>query len=118
VTDRANPPPTLQYGATWIYPKNEHVAMEGAENLSHYLMGRQLTPKGFCKTCGVVIQSKPADLTEEQIAALPEGTGKWFNFSKAYRAINAKILNGVDLGPLNVKKIDGWNIVEPKYVNP
>lgn len=110
--------PTPQYGATWIYPKNEYVAIEGRENLSNYLMGRQITLKGFCKVCGVVIQSKPADLTEEQVAALPEGPRKWYGFGKVYHVINAKTLNGVDLEPLKVKKIDGWNIVEPKYINP
>ncbi|KAI0132536.1 glutathione-dependent formaldehyde-activating enzyme [Xylariales sp. AK1849] len=107
-----------RYGTTWIYPKNEFVAIEGRENITQYLMGQNIFCKGFCKICGVPIENKAADLTQEQLEAVPEAGRRWYEFGKHYWSVNARVLNGVDLELLKKERLDGWNNITPGYTNP
>ncbi|KAI1850096.1 hypothetical protein JX265_003469 [Neoarthrinium moseri] len=107
-----------RYGTTWIYPKKEYVAVEGEDNMTYYGMGMGIFLKGFCKTCGVPVENKATELSDEKIAALPEGARFWHARGKTFRSLNGKVLNGVDLGPLKKERIDGWKLIKPEYVNP
>ena len=74
--------------------------------------------KTFCKTCGVNMTNTFLDLSEEEINSLSS------NWAKAYRTrgkmhpVNARVLNGIEVGRLRPDRFDGWNKITTQYVNP
>lgn len=74
--------------------------------------------KTFCKICGVGMTNSPNDLTEEQIAALPEAMRGFYKTQRLRTGVNARTLHGVDVSKLNTVKIDGLNKIPGNYVNP
>ena len=109
----------FQNGYIWIYPKPEQVIVEGKENLVNYSMGRGIMLKPFCKICGIPISNCANDgLSEAEVAALSDEAKMWHGRASKAAPINLRTINGLDLDVLNTERIDGFNIILPKYVNP
>lgn len=62
--------------------------------------------------------NSPNELTEEQIAALPEVMRGHYENQRLRTGVNARVLHGVDVSKLNTVKIDGLNKIPGNYVNP
>lgn len=74
--------------------------------------------KVFCNKCGVFIARRPLPVPDEIAAALPAEVKKWTVDATEFLPLNLKILDGVDIGKLDVTYIDGYDIIPPPYVNP
>ncbi|KAI1738884.1 glutathione-dependent formaldehyde-activating enzyme [Xylaria scruposa] len=108
-----------RYGATWTYQAHEQFAIEGWENLQEYVFNKKLAVKLFCKTCGVPICSQTATgVSEEQVAGMDENTRKWYESSKTRKALNLRVLDGLNVKDLNPGQFDGYNFIQPGYVEP
>ncbi|KAI8944916.1 glutathione-dependent formaldehyde-activating enzyme [Xylaria longipes] len=107
-----------KYGATWTYEPYAQFVTEGKENLQEYLFGKRLAVKLFCKICGVPIYSDAAQVTEEQIAAMDKNTRKWYERAKLLKAFNLRVLDGLDVKDLSPTQFDGYNFIQPGYVEP
>ncbi len=90
----------------------------GTENLAYYVMSSGFLRKAFCKTCGVHIMNQLNDLTEEQVAALPEQAQVWRPRMMGCQPINLRTLDDFDFKTLKTLKLDGYNLAKPPYVNP
>ncbi len=111
-----------------MYPKAEQVVLAGAEDdIQRYRFNHAILAKPFCRTCGVSM-SNPlnADITPDEAAArLPGADAAQRDKVRAYMAhhkkmhpVNVRVLHGVDLDRLHVKKLDGAALIPPPYVNP
>ncbi|KAI1165086.1 glutathione-dependent formaldehyde-activating enzyme [Nemania serpens] len=107
-----------RYGATWTYLLHPQVVIEGRENLGEYLFGKKLASKKFCKICGVVVSSEPVKLTDEEAAKLDEPTTQWYESSKPITAFNLRVINGLNVKELTPNHFDGYNFIQPGYVEP
>ena len=96
----------------------DQVVIQGQENMTQYSMGSGVFVKPFCKTCGVAITNLPADLTPEQLAAIPERKRFFWEHSKTIAPFNLRLLDDFDFKSLKTRNFDGYNIIPPKYVNP
>ncbi|KAK4226374.1 hypothetical protein QBC38DRAFT_480820 [Podospora fimiseda] len=105
-------------GATWIYPANTQLSIQGSVNLSSYVFGYQAWRRWFCKTCGVYIYTDPNDLTEEGIASLPENIRTFREKMGHVRPFNLQVLDGFDLKSIEAPVNDGWTKQKPEYINP
>jgi len=82
-------------------------------------MGLRAFEKTFCKVCGVNVGNEAADLSEEELAALPEKLRGLHKMAQTVSPTNLKVLNDVDFGGLkDARKITEGALAEPKYVNP
>jgi hypothetical protein len=79
----------LGYLLTFV-PEAQFKLLQGGDELSDYTFNRHSIHHVFCKTCGVHSFARGSD-----------GKGN------AMAAINARCLDGVDLGSLKIKKVDG-----------
>lgn len=57
-------------------------------------------------------------LTDEELAALPEGPRSFRAAMGDTRLFNLRVLNGFDVKSVKPARFDGWNTVLPPYVNP
>ncbi|KAK3985102.1 Mss4-like protein [Cladorrhinum sp. PSN332] len=105
-------------GATWIYPTNTQLSIQGSENLTPYTFGHKSWRRWFCKTCGVYLYTDPNELTKEEVAALPEGARSFRDKMAHARPFNLQVLDGFDLGSIEAPVNDGWKNQKPEYVNP
>jgi len=96
----------------------DQVVIQGREHLTLYSMGSGAWHKPFCRTCGMAFTNETADLTAEQIAALPERKRRWWESSRTGQPINLRLLDDFDFKTLPTRKLDGYNIIPPQYVNP
>jgi hypothetical protein len=85
--------------ALWIYPDFSRTTFSpsSAEALSKYTFGTGLNVHYFCKTCGVNVYERQ------------DGRERY--------GLNVRLINGVDLDKLNVKREDGTQYL-PVYVLP
>ncbi|KAI2472676.1 Mss4-like protein [Annulohypoxylon bovei var. microspora] len=102
----------------WIYPSKSQVTIEGTSNFRYYSFGRGIWKKPFCRTCGVSVYNHIDDYTPEQIAELPEGKRQWAVDHLDWSPINLRVLDGVKLGELRLRRIEGSKLGIPPYVNP
>ncbi|KAH8160072.1 hypothetical protein CIB48_g8170 [Xylaria polymorpha] len=107
-----------RYGATWTYQPHAQFVIEGKENLQEYFFGKRMAAKLFCKICGVPLYSEAAQLTEERIAEMDEATRKWYEGAKVIKALNLRVLDGLDVNDLSPTRFDGYNFIQPGYVEP
>lgn len=77
-----------------------------------------MAAKLFCKICGVPLYSEAAQLTEERIAEMDEATRKWYEGAKVIKALNLRVLDGLDVNDLSPTRFDGYNFIQPGYVEP
>ncbi|KAI1376993.1 Mss4-like protein [Hypoxylon crocopeplum] len=106
-------------GYLWIYPSKSQVSVVGTGSMGHYSFGRGIWRKTFCRTCGVPIHNHIDDYTPEQIAALPEHLRQWTTEHLEWSPVNVRALDGVNLGELNVRRVDGWGAPgRLEYTNP
>ncbi|KAI5868532.1 glutathione-dependent formaldehyde-activating enzyme [Durotheca rogersii] len=105
-------------GSVWIYPAKEQVVTEGEENLAVYLSGTRLFGKSFCTTCGIQVHNLMQPVSEEDIENMPQGQADFIRSSFPIQPINLRVFNDVDVHDLNVQQFDGYNIIEPRYVEP
>jgi len=102
-----------------VYPSANQLAVQGSDNLFYYTLGNHIWRKSFCKTCGVHIGSElNPDVTDEQIAALPEAIQKHRLAHLETRPFNTRLLNGFDVKCLSPVRGDGWGLQKPEYVYP
>ena len=80
-------------------------------------MGSGAWRKTFCKTCGVPISNETADLSDEEIAALPEIVRNWRVKCLDLLPLNLRTLNGFDFKSLPTRIGEGKKLGKP-YVNP
>ncbi|KAI0882972.1 uncharacterized protein GGS22DRAFT_190949 [Annulohypoxylon maeteangense] len=102
----------------WIYPSKSQVVIAGGSNFGYYSFGRRIWKKSFCRTCGVPIHNQIDDYTPEQIAELPEDDREWAADHLDWSPINLRVLDGVDLGKLPLRRIEGSKSGKVAYVNP
>ena len=109
---------TGQGAFVWIYPTKEQLAIQGSENLSYYAFSNKVWRKAFCKTCGAYVFTDLNPLTDDEVAALPEWAQNFRAAKSNIRPFNLRALNGFDLKSVKPIQSDGWNRVQPQYVNP
>ncbi|GAP82470.1 putative glutathione-dependent formaldehyde-activating enzyme [Rosellinia necatrix] len=107
-----------RYGATWIYEPHEQIVIEGRENLGEYSFRSKTAVKKFCKICSIPICTEPAPVTEEQLAQMNEGTRTWYDKSQVVKALNLRVINGLDVHNLSRTQFDGYNFIQPGYTEP
>ncbi|CAK7219749.1 hypothetical protein SCUCBS95973_003924 [Sporothrix curviconia] len=111
-------------GYRWFYPKADQVAVHDPEGvLKYYAFGKFVNRKSFCGRCGVPISNLPSDLTDEQIAQLPEiGRNEhsmaWRKRIANTSAINTRVLYGVDLSKQSAKEGNRHKLIPGEYINP
>ncbi|KAK4158093.1 hypothetical protein C8A00DRAFT_11153 [Chaetomidium leptoderma] len=106
-------------GQVWIYPSKNQLAIQGGENLSYYTFGNHVWRKSFCKTCGVHIGAGAnPSLTDDDVAALPEGVRNFRAMMINKCPTNLRALNGFDVKCVKPTRSDGWTRQQPQYVNP
>ncbi|RFU80578.1 glutathione-dependent formaldehyde-activating enzyme [Trichoderma arundinaceum] len=109
----------IQTAALWIYTANTSVILSGDEaNIGKYQFNNRILHKAFCKICGVVLTNTFNDISDEEVAALPEKTRNLFINQRVSTGVNARVLEGVDLAKLKRKRVDGLNKIPGDYVNP
>ncbi|KAI0870963.1 glutathione-dependent formaldehyde-activating enzyme [Hypoxylon argillaceum] len=107
-----------RYGATWIYPIHAHVTIEGTENLATYYLGKKFAGKKFCKICGIPISSEAVLATDERVAQMDPDTRKWYEGAILIKALNLRVIDGLDVNDLTPARLDGYNLIKPGYVEP
>ncbi|KAK3898450.1 hypothetical protein C8A05DRAFT_37960 [Staphylotrichum tortipilum] len=105
-------------GYARIYPNASQLTIHGRESLSYYTFGHHVWRHSFCKTCGVYVATDQNELSDEEVAALPEAI-RAFRVDKAdKRPFNLRVLNGFDVKSVKAMQVDGWTRQMPGYVNP
>jgi hypothetical protein len=94
------------------------VVIEGGENLSHYVFASTVWSKRFCKTCGVHIMNDLNTLTDEEVAALSEKDRQFRTARMGARPVTLRMLNDVDLGKIETKRLTKGKENPPLYINP
>ncbi|OTA02580.1 Glutathione-dependent formaldehyde-activating, GFA [Trichoderma parareesei] len=109
----------FKYAAIWVYRPNKAVVLSGDEaNIGRYQFNRRMLSKVFCNICGVVMANQFNELTSEQVEALPELPRRIYDAQHEYTGVNARVLQGVDVGRFKTKKVDGLNKIPGEYANP
>ncbi|OAR00412.1 hypothetical protein LLEC1_07563 [Akanthomyces lecanii] len=112
----------------WVYPETAQVVLAGREeDIARYRFNHEILAKPFCRTCGVSMSNPVnAQTTPDEAAARMPGADaarqKRVREHLARHAkmhpVNVRVLHGVDLDRLHVKKLDGAALIPPPYVNP
>ncbi|KAI1456347.1 Mss4-like protein [Annulohypoxylon moriforme] len=102
----------------WIYPSKSQVTITGTSNFGYYSFGRGIWKKTFCRTCGVPIHNHIDDYTPDQISKLPEEHREWAVDHLDWSPINLRVLDGINLGELPLRRIEGSKFGKVPYVNP
>jgi len=106
-------------GFVWMYPQSNELVIQGRDNVSFYKFGNKIWRKLFCKTCGVNIGSEVnPDMTEDEIAALPELYQQFRTSHINARPLNLRVVNGLDVKTLKPGRGDGFSKQEPQYIYP
>jgi hypothetical protein len=96
----------------------DQVVVQGEDNLGRYTFARGIMAKTFCKTCGVPLTNAALDLSEDELAALSEGSRKWHARSRDYLPVNLRVLHDFNVRDVKTEKLNGFTHIEPLYVNP
>jgi hypothetical protein len=83
-----------------------------------YLFNKRAAKKMFCKICGVPVCQETVQFPEEKVAQMDENTKKWYEGSKDQTSLNLRVINGLDVKDLSPNRFDGYNFIQPKYVEP
>ncbi|KAI1090966.1 hypothetical protein F5B19DRAFT_296257 [Rostrohypoxylon terebratum] len=102
----------------WIYPSKSHVFIAGSSHFGYYSFSRGVWKKSFCRTCGVPVHNHIDDYTPEQIAELPEENRERAVDHLDWSPINLRVLDGINLGELPLRRIEGSKFGTVPYVNP
>lgn len=86
--------------------------------MGKYVFGSGMLSKTFCKTCGVPMTNDTNEMSPEAVAALPETGREFYARQKLIRAVNARVLSGLDLSQIPVQRFDGATIIPQPYHNP
>ncbi|KAI0155264.1 glutathione-dependent formaldehyde-activating enzyme [Xylariaceae sp. FL1272] len=101
-----------------LWFKNEYCSLEGLDNTTQYSMGSGTFARSHCKTCGVVISNKSVPVSEEARAAMPDMAKQWYERGLDNWSLSARVLNDVSIEEVKPQRVDGWNFIQPMYVNP
>ncbi|KAL7951524.1 Mss4-like protein [Trichoderma barbatum] len=105
--------------ALWVYSLSKSVVLTGDEaNMGKYQFNTRMMDKVFCKICGVILTNEFHDISEEEIAALPEKMRRLRDGQHMFTGVNARVLNGVDVTKFKTKKVDGLNKLPGDYASP
>lgn len=112
----------------WVYPKTDQVVLAGREeDVARYRFNHEILAKPFCRTCGVSMSNPVnAQTTPDEAAtkmpgadaAQQEKVRTHMERHAKMHPVNVRVLHGVDLDRLHVKKLDGATLIPPPYVNP
>ncbi|OAA68377.1 glutathione-dependent formaldehyde-activating gfa [Niveomyces insectorum RCEF 264] len=108
----------------WIYPAADQVAIQDPDNNRvFYVFGKYANYKVFCRRCGVHIGAAPYPVTEEELAALPEIARSdnalvWRERSATRAPVNTRVLHGIEFDKLVPRRVPGYTLIQPPYVNP
>jgi hypothetical protein len=83
-----------------------------------YLFNKKGAKKCFCKTCGVVVIQEIVPIPDEVIAKMDSTSKEWYEGSKHLTPVNLRVLNDFDLKELKANRFDGYNVIQPRYVEP
>ena len=105
----------------WIYPPIPQVSLHAKDpaDLVLYHFGRGLINKTFCRKCGVSItnQYRPeSEGTEDP--DWPDFVKEWVPMAKRLKAVNVRVLDGVDLKALPEAEKSTGGEWPPFYKNP
>ena len=107
--------PPIQNGLVRAYPTREQVVFTGTEHLIIYQTSTKMFVNGFCSRCGVHMMSHMRDDIEPEVfASLP----KKFQDFQVLDIINLRTVNALDLSVFKTERVRGWDLIEPRYVNP
>ncbi|KAI2611931.1 Mss4-like protein [Hypoxylon sp. NC1633] len=106
----------------WIYPSKSQVTFVGSPSgIGYYSFGRGVWRKTFCKTCGVPVHNLIDDYTPAQVSTFPESLQEWVTSHLEWSPVNLRVLEGINLKELNVRRFDGWGAEgrgRVAYINP
>lgn len=112
----------------WVYPQTDQVVLAGREeDIARYRFNHEMLAKPFCRTCGVSMsnpvnaQTTPdeaATRMPDADAARQDGVRTYMAYHAKMHPVNVRVLHGVDLDRLHVKRLDGGKRILPPYVNP
>lgn len=74
--------------------------------------------KTFCRTCGIPVHNSVQPIAKEMLNEMPEEKRAFMEDVMTKKAINLRLINGVDVKDLNVEHYDGYNLIKPGYVEP
>jgi hypothetical protein len=83
-------------------PKDALTMLTSLSELTLYQWGGKTAEDYFCPKCGVLSFRKPSKLTKAEIAAGKTPFTGW--------AVNARCIDGLDLGTFNIVNIDGASL--------
>lgn len=90
--------------------------------MGYYSFGGGVWRKSFCRTCGVPVHNRIEDYTPAQIEELPVEQQQWARDHLDWSPVNLRVMDGIDLGELKIKRIDGSTRSGPpkpgSYVDP
>ena len=102
------------------------MSLQGAEeedgNIVYYRFGRLRVAKAFCRQCGMHLFNKPIPPGEVAGETAEEAADRARR--QKILSINLRCLNFDSLdervypGMPQIKRYEGWNILQPAYVNP
>ncbi|KAJ7055059.1 Mss4-like protein [Mycena amicta] len=97
----------------WIYPTTKSVTFRGLDSATEYGFAAKLTYHGFCKVCGVSVFERFTGI-DPPLHDKPEYYGKERNL---WTALNVRTINDLDVGTLQIEKVDRSQQL-PLYVVP
>jgi hypothetical protein len=102
-----------------VYPNTRnvgvHVDPSQADALASYRMGRGFNEHQFCAVCGVPLLIRVRGPPPEMVAKMSDAGKQRVAELTQLVPVNLHVLNGVDLGPLQIEKTEGKSI-PPLYV--
>lgn len=93
----------------WIYPPKPAVTLRGEPHLTTYRFGRKISGHAFCSTCGVPVANRFA---EQDYGDGADAVAEW---ARGSLPVNARTIDGVDLGAVKVSRADGKRLAGSEY---
>ncbi|EHA52146.1 hypothetical protein MCOR27_000357 [Pyricularia oryzae] len=112
-------------GVTWIYSNRPQVTISPDWSSDKFSMygeaGAKLGEQYFCKRCGVYVANRVRAVeSDEEFAKLPAEIQSFLADKRQWQPLNLRIFDGIDVDSdqVEVKRVDGYNLIKPEYVNP
>ena len=93
------------------------MVVQGKENQVEYTYNTHTWAKAFCRTCGVIVDNHPVEMSEERLASLSEEVRARHLANLHRNPFNIRLLNGVRVSDVNVARLDGYS-KPPIYEEP
>lgn len=98
------------------------MTLHGEEaNIGRYSFGYSVEAKTFCRVCGVNLTNTRNALSDNQVSLLPTKIQEFYRMPLTEHAVNARVLDGVDIEKLRIKRFDEAAedpAMRNEYINP